>query len=546
MKEMGFPRLSVVQRHAQRVVELGFNHLFTYMYVEQLEIDRSVAHHRERDSEPLRKGMFRFLFGLTNSTQADLEARRLEARVERKRVADEASLLRSVLLQAGYQSAFATEAAADDLRKTIALLESQAEALSSEGRPRSGKLSMLQQALSLTESEWQEADELCVSLDRAIAAREAQIGSLELELGRLQRVADASQFFALLEFQSCPRCAQELLEQQDTGTCRLCRQPEPVPLVATSGEPDLLTDLQPSPHPSLTPDIERMLAEMRGVQQRDQADRTALGDRRDALRDRTAEYSGRIKVLLEDFIGDRLESYSDVRAQLAAGRERLIHLESDLLNWDRVADSEQRAQSLIVEIRRLDQSIAFGADSLAGDRANVMTSLSERFAEILAEAQIRGVTSAEISSENYLPYVNGIRFDAFTVGGGTRTAIVVAYWLSLISVALSVRDTLLPAFLIIDNPRKAIGPSEAMAENLYRTLDNIAHTTQFRGRDMQVIVADNYVPEDVAANWQLLVFDFEHPTVASVAHPGEDQVTTVEGLASSAAARTRRRRARGD
>lgn len=64
-----------------------------------------------------------------------------------------------------------------------------------------------------------------------------------------------------------------------------------------------------------------------------------------------------------------------------------------------------------------------------------------------------------------------------------------------------------------------------MADELYRQLDTLASVY---GDRMQVIVADNDIPKDISKRWQDLRFDYDHPTIPTVPHPGPAGVTPID------------------
>ena len=64
--------------------------------------------------------------------------------------------------------------------------------------------------------------------------------------------------------------------------------------------------------------------------------------------------------------------------------------------------------------------------------------------------------------------LGGRRFDQVSSAGGIATATQIAYWLTLVTVATRRRDTLYPAFLLIDSPRLALNTAEDIANQMYR------------------------------------------------------------------------------
>jgi hypothetical protein len=98
-----------------------------------------------------------------------------------------------------------------------------------------------------------------------------------------------------------------------------------------------------------------------------------------------------------------------------------------------------------------------------------------------------------ISPDKYLPKIGDSDLDTLQAsGGGSTTAINVAFSLALFEYSVEDTNILLPNLLIIDSPRKGIGRTEqadqALAERLYNRLKTVALALDGRG---QLIIADN-------------------------------------------------------
>ena len=111
--------------------------------------------------------------------------------------------------------------------------------------------------------------------------------------------------------------------------------------------------------------------------------------------------------------------------------------------------------------------------------------------------RVPGVETAQIHRTNYLPLLNGQPYTKLSPAGGVRTTTQIAYWITLITVALRRRDTLYPVFLLIDSPRTSLNNADNLAAALYR-------------RD-----------------YDQLNFTYDHPTIATVPHPGPNAVQTL-------------------
>lgn len=137
-----------------------------------------------------------------------------------------------------------------------------------------------------------------------------------------------------------------------------------------------------------------------------------------------------------------------------------------------------------------------------------------------------------MDNEKYLPVLNGIVFSKDNqLAGGTTTATQVAYWCALLAVAMRHTETAYPAFLLIDSPQLALNAEINLTTAMYRRL-----TTQvgvLPGR-LQIIVADNELPDDYRSSYTEIDFDYSHPTIFTISHPGPAHVTLIHGDASDA------------
>ena len=70
----------------------------------------------------------------------------------------------------------------------------------------------------------------------------------------------------------------------------------------------------------------------------------------------------------------------------------------------------------------------------------------------------------------------------------------------------------------------ALNNATGIAVALYRRLHDLATA---RPSKLQLIVADNELPDEVQRDFAELDFDYEHPTVATIAHPGPNAVQTL-------------------
>jgi hypothetical protein len=128
--------------------------------------------------------------------------------------------------------------------------------------------------------------------------------------------------------------------------------------------------------------------------------------------------------------------------------------------------------------------------------------------------------------------LNGQPFTAFSPpGGGIYTATQVAYWTSLLAVALRDPLSIYPTFLLIDSPRLALNTSEELAAALYRRLVQLADAEPGR---VQLIIADNELPAHYRRSYAEIDFTYDSPTISTIHHPGPNSVNTIDGNSEAA------------
>lgn len=510
---MGLPT-DVVATSNTRTSRITFNSVWSFIYVEQREIDRSVARNNDTYSEPARKTTFELLFGLTDTTVLKLKKQALTAKESLTNALLEERAVTAFLADSNTRTQAEVTAAAESAERDhaaaaeqLALLQHGADTVRGQvgvvrdlvlqAREQLGELQHQQRELALTNDE--QARLLTQLRDRASEA---------------ERARQATSILGPIEFVICPRCAQSITDRpHDAGTCRLCLQPEP------------------TQDPGATPptaEADRIVSQIEEVQTLlafTTTERSKVDSRLAVAGENLVKLEALLDERTRDFVSPRLEQYADAAAALARSEEMLAGMEGVLRQWDRASDLRLARVSAEDTLAEAKSALKSAEESLEAVRAQLLTALSADYQELVIRLGVPTVERAHVDPRNYLPFANGDRFDRISTGGIT-TALITAYWLTVLATALRERQTNYPTLLIIDTPRKSIGAQNAqMADELYHQLDILAATY---GDRMQVIIADNDIPKDITKRWQDLRFDYEHPTIPTVPHPGPAGVTPLD------------------
>jgi hypothetical protein len=339
--------------------------------------------------------------------------------------------------------------------------------------------------------------------------------AIRQELDRLQRMRDAGDRLASIEFMACPRCMQDVRTREvDSGLCRLCLQPDPA---AT----------EPRAQPASTYEQEQLTDQLAEMDEQLLGGSYRLAQTHEAIAHRqklVADLGAQLEARTRDRITPQLQAFTDATRRLTAAQSRQHETEGLLRQWDRADDLGGAAQRLRVRVDELRGELNTAEGRQTERKKEIFDELDAEFAATMAGMGVPGVRTATIHRTKYLPVLNGESFTTFSPPGGIRTATQVAYWISLITVALRRRDTSYPAFLLIDSPRTALNNSDDLAAALYRRV-----VTQVdAGRDrLQIIIADNELPAAYRRQYAQLDFDYAHPTLDTIPHPGPLAVQTL-------------------
>lgn len=353
---------------------------------------------------------------------------------------------------------------------------------------------------------------MSVELKRQQVEYESERHRVALDLDRLARMQAAGLRLANIEFAVCPRCTQRLDQRPiQPDLCPVCLQQDIV-----SGLP--ATDQYES---------EQLRAQLAEIDQQiriltDQSAKTAeiARNRSELVITLTAQIDHRTASR----VTPRLQAYADAAAKAERAVAEQESLELVLRQWDRAEDLAGTADSLTSRRARLQSELRALESRLAKRRAELFEELDLEFQTTVTDFRIPSIETATISPDTYLPILNEEPFADASTAGGIITATQVAYWISLVTVAARMRDTHIPAFLLLDSPRLALNAEQDIAGQMYRRFATQVDVAPGR---FQFIIADNELPS-TTRDIRKFMFTYESPTVSTVKHPGPAHVKTLD------------------
>lgn len=487
-----------------------FSDIFSFLYVPQSEINRDIARSQDSYLEPKRRTVFELLFRLTDPELLAKHSRVSVLNAEIATAEDHHKTVLHFLRESNTQTRGDAQFALEEARRAQDDAESQLAQLRDSVDPVSDRETQaLRDLLNQAERSLAEARAAEVSLRRRREDHAGEIRRVQSDRARLDRMRDAGERLAQIEFSTCPRCVQSLKNRDvPAGRCRVCLQPDEAVLPA---------DIDQYEAAQLSDQLAEMERQLNLVEQQIRNTQGVIRDREELLHHLTAT----IEARTADRVSPRLQAFSDATEKLAASRTVQENFEHVLMQWDRVADLAAAEQELRDIQSRLLGEIARDELRINERRIYLTGEISREFNRVVAAMQIPGVEEASIHETNYLPLLNGKPFRKFSRGGGIVTATQVAYWTALIAVALRERDTSYPTLLLLDSPRLALSADKDLSAALYGRLVTLAQANHGK---LQFIIADNELPAAFRKEYGEIGFSYERPTVSTVRHPGKGAV----------------------
>jgi hypothetical protein len=496
---------------------ITFGDVLSFMYVQQADINKDIAHSQDSYLDPKRKAVFELLFGITNTEilamrsefnrlkgeleKTDTEHRNILAFLRDSRTADRSVAQREL-----------EAAVADELEAQVA----QAALRDDLDPVADRETAVLRDLLGEAERSLADARRAAVDLARQQADYASERRRVRGDLDRYHRMRDAGERLANFEFTLCPRCMQSLTARPvPGGACRVCLQEDPVQVGLDDGglyEARQLSDQLDE----MDGQLELLAGQLATVTQ-------AIGAREQLVKNLATDLDARTR----DRITPRLQAFGDLFQRIATSRALRQEFEHILRQWDRADDIGAEAKRLRAKREQIRSALADREENLKNRREALFASLDEEFQRTVFEMGVPGVTSANIDPKTYLPLLNEGSYQDFSYGGGIITAVQVSYWTTLLTVAIRTTGyhNDYPTLLIIDTPQLALNAQVPLNNAVYHRLS----TQQDAGKrgEVQLIIADNAVPDAYEHAFAQEEFNYSRPTISSVPHPGPAGVKTI-------------------
>ncbi len=495
---------------------ITFNDVIRYMYIPQGSINTQIAGSDESYYQPKRKAVFEILFDLTSPQILELQSQIARARGAWESAEHDFNVVLAFLKDSHTRNRADAQAAQRGATIKLEQARQRIESIRETILPVIDRETItLRDLLGEAEHNLADAKRSLTLLRQQRSNFSRELALIRQDSDRLGRLSFAGTSLAQIEFIVCPRCLQSVKDRSTPdNVCLLCLQTDPASLCSTDDNSPTYEQAQ------LNEQINELEAQI-GATDEDITDILQAIESRQTL---VAGLSDQINERTRERITPLLQSYADATAQFTHAETLLLEIEKTLLQWDRAEDLRTNVNRLRAWLQSLSTDLEEAQRSMDMRKAEVLDDLSSEFAAVVSDIGIPGVNLATISYKTYLPILNGKPLNKFSPDGGVRTATQVAYWVSLMNIALRRRETHYPAFLLIDSPRTSLNDSSDLSAKLYRKLVTMADAADGR---VQVIIGDNELPSEYRRSYDQLDFDYDHPTIYTERHPGRDAVVTL-------------------
>jgi hypothetical protein len=485
LETLGLPRLKVPSAPTQpdsAPTPVTINDYMLYCDLAQDEIDSSVFGDRDPFKNIKRKYVFQILYGLYNVEMAAIQDEIRDIEAQLRHLSVDTHAFTRFLAGTSMENRAEIDAELRTTREEIAAVETES-VRSSEGQA-SSRAQQLRDTLSGLDARLGEIATNLSNETRTISDLERLMAQLATQAGRLTRAIVASQYLVDFEFVVCPRCGSQIgPDRGTTDECRLCLQ---VPSPRHDRE-DLIREQDR---------LEAQIGESRELIGTHRHVLTELEEQREVLEQDRASLGHELDLEVAAFISDsatRISADSLRRGQLM-GRVRQLEEYASL--FVRVDEALGTIQSLESRKDQLDAS--FDAEmSRRGNEAEArIAALEGRFAELLMRLDVPRFgrqPSASIDRRTLLPIVDGRKFSELS-SQGLQVLVNIAHALAHHLTAIDL-NLPLPGLLVIDGPTSNIGHEGSDLELIHAVYRVLVEVSADYGEHLQMIVADNDVPD---------------------------------------------------
>lgn len=492
LDRLGLPKVKVPRAPTKPESELSpvtINDYMMYCQLQQGEIDNSVFGHTVPGKNNKRIAVFNIVYGRYDVELESLRDELREVTSELRRWRNWSKTVDEFLAGTHLENRATIERGIRETEAAIAEFETRAVHLADRASEQIGTTE-LRERLRQLDAQRAELRSQAELETRSMEQMGRLVAQLQTQSARLTKAIVAEDYLLDFDFMMCPRCGSATNSTRaEDGECYLCLQH---PQVQNIGREELVKEQD-----RLESQITETQELLRGHQERVRY----LQDALDLQKDSQTAVARELDFRSQAFVSRRADIIADIAQKRTELQERLKRLRDYLSLFERRGEITRK----IAELEARESELEAIIENVSGSNVDFeerISYLDEQFRVALTRFEPPQFPNAEsrrldnstyIDRTTYRPVVQGRPFDQLQ-SPGFLVLVNVAHALAHQITAIE-RGLYLPNILLIDGVSNNLGKEgldDIRVDAVYDYLIEVAEKYQDR---LQIIVADNTVPE---------------------------------------------------
>ena len=487
LRKMGIPVLRVPSAPTKpegNRTALSINDFMAYCSLPKEEIRSDVFGHRHPQKDIKRRYVFAVAYRQYDAEAVGLQDNLRTLRDELRRLANLTETFDELVEGTQWEDRSALQNKLSELQDEHAMMAEegaqQLEVQQSDSEISSLRASVMQMDNQLAEQKHEIETE-----EASLGDLQELLGQLNLQHDRLTRTLVAREKLFDIQFVQCPRCGSPLKpDRSDEIHCYLCLQ-EPTP---SYSEEDLLEEQH------------RIYSQISETQELIEMRRRRLASEQKRLEQKREERESLGKELdfrTKSYVSDSVEHLRELASRRSMLKSEISRCKSALELYHRRDAASAKRTQIEMQERVIESQVemALTRKSDVEERIEYLESQFTRLLRSFSLPEFLESPVGRIDRTTYMPSVNARKFDELQSEGlsiEVNVAHALAHQISSIDQGL-----LLPGILLIDGISGAFGPQGHDPKRVAALYEQLAITAAEYRDDLQIIVADTYVPKNM-------------------------------------------------
>lgn len=477
------------RKEESELTRLSIRDLLWYCYLDQDNMDSNFFHLDSEANNFKRlksRDVLRYIIGFHQENVAELETQLQEVHDNRFRLITGAESLKQALEETNIESE-------NEIRNHIDLLENELKIINDEIIKirhntriiKTHPVDEFKEKARNISSEIESIDDAISIIKKTVLDDQRHINELKMLSVKLHRASEARAIIGGVDFDVCPRCAQNLPKRPENH-CIVCGQEERE-LENESIEKEVIEK-----------DASLRIAELEEAISRHKVQLKAMLRRQTELTTEKRQIDKKISDLMQNYDSEYLSSALEFERRRAELQQQIIDLNQFLNLTKRVNEQLQLAENLEIKEIKIRQELKQAREAAEEDTRNLKR-LEQLFLDCLIRSRVPGINredTVSIKSPAFLPEVTSPEAGDLAVtsfanlsSGGKKVLFKCCFGIAMHRLAVEANANL-PRFLIIDSPMKNISERENVEqfEGFYRMLYELMHDEL---SEMQLLIIDN-------------------------------------------------------